>query len=1525
MGRLRKLVSILVITAMILPYGTLAAGAKNDISNHWAKEEIEYLLGENIVSGYADGTFRPDQRITRAEFIKIINSVFGYSEIEQVQFADVKKGDWFYDEIGKAVAAGYIGGYTDGTMRPNNPISRQEVSKIMGVVFGLDETKSKSANSFVDSYLIGDWAKGYVSIMKDKGYISGYPDGTFRPTSPITRAEAVKIITNASGNIINAPGQYSEDADGNVLVNTPNVVLKDMDINGDLYLTEGIGDGDVVLDNVRVYGETHIRGGGEHSITIRNSSLGQVVVKKENSKIRVVIDENTEVSDIVVDENIILVIKEGAKVESIRVTGEANIEVEKGAGVGTIEVEAKNVEIKAEGKIDSIVAEEDVKVNGKVVEEGKEVKVENGKVEEVKEEEERPKPGTGGGGGGRDDGGSTEPEPEEPEEPTVIPVSGVKVAPRVLTLKVGETGQITATVEPANATNKKVTWSSSNPNIANVDNNGEITAINNGIATITATSAADNTKTASCTVFVANDWSDLADTSWYTGEGPYTISTAQELAGLALLVNRDEDPVDFEGKTIVLNADIDLVGLEWIPIGFINETTEINDASEYDRCSNVFKGSFNGNNHTISNLKIDKDDYKAVGLFGVISLTENAEIKDINLVNATVSGYTGVGVLAGMARAGTKWVSGIGHAAQISGIKVSNATVTGLKYIGGVIGYSTASIKDSSASNVEIIANYKTGMAGKSGETAGGIVGNLYDNYSITNCTVTNSTIVSQTRAGGIAGSSQHARDISYCTVSDLNIKLIKSDDADAENEGYAGYISGRVKLTNIKDYTNNVVENSTAIIFGEVTEISYLCSPVESINVEPKTMELVAGDTGLITVTVSPDNVSNKKIIWLSSNPNVATVNENGVVTAVGGGETEITAISAADSSKKDTCKVIVHNPGTITKTAFWGTPDNVLYYFDFELGYGFKIGDLTSLVARAYAGDTLLSTISLKEEKFKEYADRTSLGGSFRSNPEASPSSSWNLEAFDGTMPTEIVIEYTTKNGKTYTFGIQNIEWKDEGYQANVEAQDFGVMTISNVMGYSVGFKLINATASDVQQIVVKLYKEERVLATNTSTAGLIEQYPNESILSAPFDVFGEFNYEEDNCWNYSGWRGDNKDIPTKAEVIVTFKNGVVKAATNERLTGDTSIFTKNVINVTQKKAFDTIQDAIDGATKGDNIIKVYPGDYGIDPIDIIQKEGVNITLEAVGKVVLKNQIRISGAGRHNGKETLTIKGFTFDYSDASEDVDIIIATAKLLDDTNNYAHNIKIENNKFIGNSQVEVVAIRTKGVFGLEISNCEGVSLHSLGQIQGQSKYFRVYDCEVTGGESGINYYGPSDLIVENFLFNGTGYGIRAGQSSGSLQNSELIIIDSELVTIGSEDEKAPIVLRGDAPKEIEISNSTLINENGYAIYSTVDNDGEDLKLVLDGNYWGNNGFKIDLIHGLDNANITGSDVLDTIVETQEVEDVVKEIENPTNEQEIEDDEKIEDDYVNTEEDADNDLYNEGEVVDEEETVNEGEIE
>jgi hypothetical protein len=142
-------------------------------------------------------------------------------------------------------------------------------------------------------------------------------------------------------------------------------------------------------------------------------------------------------------------------------------------------------------------------------------------------------------------------------------------------------------------------------------------------------------------------------------------------------------------------------------------------------------------------------------------------------------------------------------------------------------------------------------------------------------------------------------------------------------------------------------------------------------------------------------------------------------------------------------------------------------------------------------------------------------------------------------------------------YLNAVQNFLFAAGAPLSNVVAEDFGVMDISDVIGYTVGFGLVNATAADVDLIVIELYKDTTVLGTLTSS-GVQANYPTATSLSGPFDVLGSFDYGDDGNWTYSGWLGTDSDIPDKAEITVTFKNGLVWTATNTDLTGDTSIFT-------------------------------------------------------------------------------------------------------------------------------------------------------------------------------------------------------------------------------------------------------------------------------------------------------------------------------------------------------------------------------
>ncbi|MDD2497244.1 MAG: Ig-like domain-containing protein [Desulfitobacteriaceae bacterium] len=159
-----------------------------DINGHWAKKEIMYLACQGIVNGYPDGLFRPEKKITRAEFAQILLlSVGPQNRNKIVEFSDIK-GHW----AESVILARDWRGYPDKTFRPENLISRQETASI--IARGM-ELKPGSLD-FLDANNIGEWAKPSVTTLVLCGIINGYPDGTFRPYYDITRAEASVLIYN---------------------------------------------------------------------------------------------------------------------------------------------------------------------------------------------------------------------------------------------------------------------------------------------------------------------------------------------------------------------------------------------------------------------------------------------------------------------------------------------------------------------------------------------------------------------------------------------------------------------------------------------------------------------------------------------------------------------------------------------------------------------------------------------------------------------------------------------------------------------------------------------------------------------------------------------------------------------------------------------------------------------------------------------------------------------------------------------------------------------------------------------------------------------------------------------------------------------------------------------------------------------------------------------------------------------------------------------------------------------------------
>ncbi|HHW31822.1 MAG TPA: S-layer homology domain-containing protein [Clostridiaceae bacterium] len=321
-SKAKKLVATCIMLAVLLSLALPSFASLNDVSGHWAESEINKWTEKGIIKGYDDSTFKPDNTINRAEFTALIARIFNYIKLSDKMFSDVDDNAWFAETVSKSIAAGIIIGDDTGLFRPYDPITRQEAAVILYRAFDLKVENKNAADKFADASSIASWSKDAVSALVEKGYIKGRPDNTYAPADNLTRAEAVKMIDGIAGNLKNVEGTYTGNIEGNLIVNTGNVILKDMNITGDLFLAHGIGDGDVTLTNVKVDGRIVVRGGGENSIILDNTTVGSnLLVIRKDGKVRIVVKGSSEIPNVQVSSNSIIV------EEDVSGLGVGNVEI----------------------------------------------------------------------------------------------------------------------------------------------------------------------------------------------------------------------------------------------------------------------------------------------------------------------------------------------------------------------------------------------------------------------------------------------------------------------------------------------------------------------------------------------------------------------------------------------------------------------------------------------------------------------------------------------------------------------------------------------------------------------------------------------------------------------------------------------------------------------------------------------------------------------------------------------------------------------------------------------------------------------------------------------------------------------------------------------------------------------------------------------------------------------------------------------------------------------------------------------
>jgi uncharacterized repeat protein (TIGR02543 family) len=168
----------------------------SDINNHWGEANIKQAVQQGIVNGYPDGTFKPNATVTRSEFmVMLMNAIKPVGKAGELNFTDMSAiGAWARPSIEQAVEAGILSGYSDGSFRPNAKITRAELAVIIARALGMDVTASTDFTGFADDSQIPAWAKAAVAAVKELGIVSGRNGDLFASGDTATRAEAVTVI-----------------------------------------------------------------------------------------------------------------------------------------------------------------------------------------------------------------------------------------------------------------------------------------------------------------------------------------------------------------------------------------------------------------------------------------------------------------------------------------------------------------------------------------------------------------------------------------------------------------------------------------------------------------------------------------------------------------------------------------------------------------------------------------------------------------------------------------------------------------------------------------------------------------------------------------------------------------------------------------------------------------------------------------------------------------------------------------------------------------------------------------------------------------------------------------------------------------------------------------------------------------------------------------------------------------------------------------------------------------------------------
>lgn len=780
-------ITITAVLAASMAMSVTAFGAPTDIQGHWAQNTINKWVDKGDISGYPDGTFRPNNMITRAEFVVLVNNAMGYTKSGYAYFSDVPSHYWGKNAIQTGVAAGYISGDGNGIFRPNDPVTRQEAAAMISRILDLKQNESR-AYRYTDSYAISNWAKGVVGAVSEAGIMAGYPDGSFGPNKVLTRAEAVLALDKTMNY---KPGDKEEDKEEtkkeDMLLTQSK--LEDTTITGDLTISDRLGTKTITLEDVTVKGKLIVDGGGE--IILKDCDIKEMVMDQKDTAVKAsgktAVEKTTfkkigkltggDYTDVIVDKELSGYITIDAKVRNLTLDAETDLKLGSDARIKNMEI-TKNADKAtidfSKGKVEDMTVKDKVTIKG------------SGDIDTM-----------------------------------TVYVSGVTSSIRPDTVKTKDNAS-----KPDYTDDDDDWWTPSRRK------------------SITVTD--DRTGGTYRNVTVAANGVDLKDMTVLdhlyidekVGNGTATL-TNMNISGDVYVKGGGNNSVVFENCSISGNIYAQKTSGEQVALKFDKNTAD------------KLKGSVivEGNGALLKN----KDAGSTATLKKVVVKTEKPVTVDANVTDMQVT--------------------------TANDQLTVNGTVDKLQADKAVIVKGNGTIYEKT-DNVQISVS----VAGVS---------------------------LDKTEIVLVEGSSEKlTATVEPTNATNKNVTWSSDHEAIATVDQNGTVTARRGGQATITVTTADGSKTATCTVRVRIQ----IGEPVQSVGLNKTELALEVGKTGTLEAKVEPSDATNKNVTWSSSNPEVATV-DNGVVTAVSAGEVIIT-VTTEDGAKTATCKVTVNAPQTVPVT---------------------------------------------------------------------------------------------------------------------------------------------------------------------------------------------------------------------------------------------------------------------------------------------------------------------------------------------------------------------------------------------------------------------------------------------------------------------------------------------------------------------------------------------------------------------------------------------------------------------------------